>query len=101
MLKSLVIHVFITAALAANALAQATDSATSITKTESFDRDPGWEGYNNRVVLKQFRTIAQNFGFSKSNFAGEALGELGGRIWRAAQPAFYADKIEPKRSMTG
>src|SRR5258708_1304261 len=96
MLKPLIIHVFIAALAAAPLVSQPADSPMSTTKTESVDRDPEWDGYNNRIVPKQFRTIAQNFGFSKSNFAGEAPGELGGRIWRAAQPAFYADKIEPK-----
>ena len=74
----------------------AEESAKTLTKTESFDSDPNWESFNNHIVPKEYRTIAQNFGFSNSNFAGESPGELGGRICRAAKPAFYADRIETK-----
>ncbi len=64
-------------------------------KTESFDKDPGWEGHNNRVVPLKAPTVAQDFGYSKTNFAGNAAGELGGQIMRASEPAYYADKIGP------
>src|SRR6516164_7673895 len=64
-------------------------------KTESFDKDPGWEGHNNRVVPERVPTVTQDFGYSKSKFAGKAAGELGGKITRAAEPAYYADKIGP------
>jgi hypothetical protein len=74
----------------------AEESAKTVTKTQSFDTDPNWEAFNNRIVPKEYRTIAQNFGFSQSNFAGKAPGEMGGRVWRAAKPAFYADRIETK-----
>ena len=47
-------------------------------KTESFDRDPGWEGHNNRIVPAKYPTIVQDFGYSKTNFAGKAAGEMGG-----------------------
>src|SRR4030095_10997743 len=36
-----------------------------------------------------------DFGYSKTNFAGKEKGELGGQIQRAAEPAYYADKIGP------
>src|SRR3954470_11022903 len=75
---------------------QAAESSGSSTKRESFDHDPGWEGYNNRVTPKRSRTVAQDFGFSTTNVAGVASGEMGGKIWRAAKPAFYADKTETK-----
>jgi hypothetical protein len=64
-------------------------------KTESFDRDPGWEGHINRVVPKTLPTITQDFGYGKTTFAAKAAGEIGGRITRAAEPAYYADKIGP------
>jgi hypothetical protein len=64
-------------------------------KSESFDKDPGWEGHNNRIVPKRVVTVTQDFGYSKTNFAGEVAGELGGQIMRASQPAYYADKIGP------
>ena len=39
--------------------------------------------------------MTQDFGYSKTNFAGKAAGEMGGQITRASEPAFYADKIGP------
>lgn len=72
------------------------DAVKPTTKSESFDRDPGWEGLNNRIVTKDPPTIVQDFGYSKTNFAGKAAGELGGQVWRASEPAFYAAKISPK-----
>lgn len=65
-------------------------------KNEAFDCDPGWEGHNNRIVPKEYPTIAQNFGFSSTHFAGKSLGEMGGVVWRAAEPAYYADNIGRK-----
>src|SRR5436305_14186881 len=44
-------------ALAAVAIrSEAAEPVKSLSKTESFDRDPGWEGHNNRIVPKQRRT---------------------------------------------
>ena len=64
-------------------------------KAESFDKDPGWEGHNNRIVPAKFPTVTQDFGYSRTNFAGQAAGELGGQVTRAAEPAYYAAKIGP------
>jgi hypothetical protein len=64
-------------------------------KSESFDNDPGWEAHNNRIVPKIFPTVTQDFGYSISNIAGKSPGELGGNLTRAAEPAFYADRIGP------
>jgi hypothetical protein len=65
-------------------------------RTQSFDRDPGWEGHDNRIVPKDHPTVTQDFGYSPTHFAGSAGGEMGGEVQRASEPAFYADKIEPK-----
>jgi hypothetical protein len=65
-------------------------------KTESFDRDPGWEGFNNRLVPKTAKTVHQDFGYSATTFAGKDKGEIGGTIWRGSRPASYARAIEPK-----
>src|SRR5690349_21481423 len=65
-------------------------------KSESFDRDPGWEAYNNRVKIVERSTVTQDFGYSPTNFAGRGKGEIGGQITRASQPAFYGGKIAPK-----
>src|SRR5437667_8988907 len=65
-------------------------------KTESFDRDPDWEGLNNRVAPARIPTVIQDFGYSASNFAGQETGEIGGRVWRSSTPASYAARISPK-----
>jgi hypothetical protein len=65
-------------------------------KTESFDRDPGWEGFNNRVPPARIPTVIQDFGYSTSHFAGKDNGEIGGRIWRSSTQASYAAKMSPK-----
>jgi hypothetical protein len=66
------------------------------TKSESFDRDPLWEGFHNRMTPQQATIITQDFGYSNSNFAGKRMGEAGGAIQRSMTPAFYAKRIEPK-----
>ena len=65
-------------------------------KTESFDRDPGWEGFNNRIMPKRIPTVTQDFGYSTSHFAGRARGEIGGEVWRSSTRASYAADIPPK-----
>lgn len=67
-------------------------------KTEQFDRDPGWEAHNNRIEPREVKPLQQEFGFSKSNFAGKSLGEIGGTIWRAPDRASYAAAI-PKMTL--
>lgn len=65
-------------------------------KTETFDRDPGWEGHGNRVELKAPPVVKQDFGYSATLFAGKSAGEIGGRITRTTKPAYYATEIAPK-----
>lgn len=74
-------------------LARAANPEQSGTKTESFDHDPGWDAHNNRVVPKKPKTVVQNFGYSQTHHAGKAAGEIGGQVWRASEPAYYADNI--------
>src|SRR5258706_9421165 len=67
------------------------------TKTQHFDQDPAWDAHNNRITPKKILTIHQDFGYSeKTQFAGQAAGELGGQIQRSTTPASYAAKIAPK-----
>lgn len=70
--------------------------ASAQDKTETFDRDPGWEGHNNRIVPKSVPTVKQDFGYSPTHFAGKAAGEMGGRIQRSTTPASYAAEIPAK-----
>jgi hypothetical protein len=65
-------------------------------RTERFDKDPGWDGQNNRATAAEKRTVRQDFGHSQSANAGGKPGEVGGFISPAAEAAYYARKIEPK-----
>lgn len=69
----------------------ATDSTTE--RVEHFDKDPGWDGRNNRVSGGSARTVRQDFGYSRTRHAGGIAGEIGGFISPAAEPAYYARKI--------
>src|SRR5579862_7033891 len=57
-------------------------------KSESFDRDPGWEGLNNHVQPTKSRIATQDYGWT--------AGEIGGRVTRSARCTYYADRIAPK-----
>jgi hypothetical protein len=65
-------------------------------KTESFDKDPGWEGHNNRLLPEVLPSITQDFGYSETHFASTKKGELGGKVVRCMTPCYYAARIEPK-----
>jgi hypothetical protein len=69
--------------------------ATGKEKVERFDKDPGWDGQNNRAVGEK-RTVRQDFGHSRTAHAGGKAGEVGGFIGTAAEPAYYARKIDAK-----
>ena len=45
----------------------------TVLKSESFDRDPGWEAHNNHILPEKPRTVTQDFGYDA------ATGEMGGR----------------------
>lgn len=68
-------------------------------KSESFDRDPGWEGRNNRIVPEKPFKVRQDFGYSTTSFAGKARGEIGGRVQRSTTPALYAQPLAPARTL--
>jgi hypothetical protein len=72
------------------------EAATPGVKSESFDRDPGWEAHNNRIAPKEYPTVVQDFGYSATNIAGKARGEMGGQVSRASEPAYYAAKVGPR-----
>jgi hypothetical protein len=65
-------------------------------RTQNFDRDPGWEGHNNRATSPAPRTIRQDFGYSNTSHAGGTAGEMGGFISPAAEPGYYAKKLPAK-----
>ena len=88
------------AILVALAVSRGNDGAEgpsrTVLKTESFDRDPGWEGFNNRIVPSRFPTVTQDFGYSPTRFASTAPGEIGGVVTRATRPAYWAAEIAEK-----
>jgi hypothetical protein len=65
-------------------------------RVERFDADPGWDGHNNRATEPAKRSVRQDFGYSRTAHAGGKLGEVGGFITPAAEPAYYARKIDRK-----
>jgi hypothetical protein len=75
---------------------RADDEPKALVKTEHFDRDPGWEGINNRLMPDDPPTVIQDFGYSSTHFAGQQRGEIGGRVQRSTTPASYASKIAVK-----
>src|SRR5438309_1670005 len=77
----------------------AADQTSSAFKSEHFDHDPGWEGYNNRNAPKEARRVKQDFGYSQTRFASKNAGEIGGSIQRASTPASYAAPLTPVRTL--
>jgi hypothetical protein len=70
-------------------------SAALEMKSESFDYDPGWEGYNNHILEgKGAPVVKQDFGYSATHFAGKTTGEIGGSVQRAITTAYYADQMD-------
>ena len=61
---------------------------------ESFDRDPGWDGRNNRATTPPPQKVRQDFGHSTTQHCGGSVpGEIGGLLTPAAEPAYYAKRI--------
>lgn len=58
-------------------------------RTENFDREPGWEGINNRSTGFPLRPVTQDFGYDPS-------GRIGGTLHPAGEAAFYGYRL-PKQ----
>ncbi len=64
-------------------------------KTETFDRDPKWDGRNNWAPDRKPAKVHEDFGYSRTRHArGKAPGEIGGRVVRSSRNAFYAKRLE-------
>jgi hypothetical protein len=74
--------------------ARCADPTPTRQKAEAFDHDPGWDGKNNRVAPTPLPLIVQDFGYSPTNHAGKAKGEIGGRVAQSLRPAYYAKVLE-------
>lgn len=61
-------------------------------RVERFDMAPRWDSLNNHADVPKPRIVRQDFGYSKTNHAGREVGEMGGYISSAAEPAYYAKK---------
>jgi hypothetical protein len=83
--------------LASSDRIRAADPSPTRQKTESFDRDPQWEGSRNRPAAVSPPFVEQDFGYSRSHHAGKAAGEIGGRVSSSIRPAWYA-KVLPART---
>jgi hypothetical protein len=60
-----------------------------------FSADPQWEGTGNRETFTETEAPgAQDFGYTRTNLAGGANGEMGGTVWRSTF-ASYADRVGP------
>lgn len=89
----------ITQLLALSVLLCGRSQGAEALKTETFDRDPGWEGHNNCIPPKKVLIVKQDFGYSATQFAGKATGEMGGRIQRSTTPASYAALLAPAKTL--
>src|SRR6187549_3662303 len=89
----------ICATLAVASAVPAVESSSTKLKSEHFDRDPGWEGHNNRVVPKDKQMVKQDFGYSATHIAGKAAGEIGGSVQRSTTPASYAVTLAPYQTL--
>lgn len=60
-------------------------------------RDPGWQGYFNRVQFVEQDFQRQDFGYSQTNWAGGGIGEIGGTFYRVEPNdpgcGYYADDV--------
>jgi hypothetical protein len=64
-------------------------------RQQNFDNDPQWDSHNNRAVTPTPRVVRQDFGYSPTrNAGGEGAGEIGGFLTPAAEPAYYARRID-------
>src|SRR5688572_29152157 len=85
----------VAAALSLLLTVTAAGPARGETRTETYDRDPGWDRSNNRPADRKDEPVEvrQDFGFSNTAHAGGKAGEAGGRIQAAAEAAYYGKVI--------
>jgi hypothetical protein len=72
------------------------DDLKYLGRDHDFSQDPKWDAARNRITYQSKDVAgAHDFGFSKTNYAGGKLGEVGGTFWRSGKYAYYADKVGP------
>src|SRR5262245_22458181 len=57
---------------------------------QDFNTDPGWEGWQNRMVGVRNPTVKQDFGWSPGTHVDDQPGEIGGVMFCSTTPAHYA-----------
>ena len=62
------------------------------TKTEHFDADPKWDAHNNHIVPDHVKSVTQDFGYDDK-------GAIGGRVTRAAKPAYCALPLDKPKTL--
>src|SRR5215469_14423602 len=77
------------------ALAATAQPSNPSLKTQHFDHDPGWEGFNNHIQPAHPRSVVQDFGYIADASIHQAS-QIGGRVTRASRPAYYAQAFAPK-----
>jgi hypothetical protein len=70
------------------------DPSPTRQKIEMFDRNPKWDASNNRLAPTPPPLVEQDFGYSATQHAGKAAGEIGGRVSQSIRPAYYG-KVVP------
>ena len=66
-------------------------------RAQSFDADPGWDGFRNRLQPTRPHVVRQAFGRRPTNKAGgKRPGEAGGWVQRSITPASYAVPVASK-----
>lgn len=72
------------------------DDLTVNGKKLTFDKDPQWQGENNRAEYRDgFIRTFHNYGYSQTAHINVQSGEIGGVMWRDEKPSYYADKVGP------
>jgi hypothetical protein len=66
------------------------DQPSGTLRTQNFDRDPNWDGKNNRARPAQPQKVQQNFGYDASR------GQIGGEFWQTLRPAWYGVPVGDK-----
>ena len=76
-------------------LAAASALGQEYSRTRRFDRNPGWDGHNNRPAEKKAVTVIEDFGYSLTRHSGgKSAGEIGGRVVRSSRSASYLKPLE-------
>ncbi len=67
----------------------------------TFDEDPGWDAVGNEAqFVERLIRPYHDFGYSDTDYAGGAEGEIGGIVFRDEQPTYYGARSGGFRSTT-